>query len=193
MAIMALLGAMLLLPTAASAYGDPTEVFAAAGQGQLHGDVSSHGPGFPVFSLHSRKVPRRRLTMFGPVERTRVGIGIDVLSAQFRINSTPFPFDEGNYVNIVGLYLTPTTCFYSHTDYRVCLGIGLGSLNLSSKDNRQQYGSWNFQIDLHHQFMPDFFVKAIWKSIGDISQRVAGRPASFGLQTFSVGIGFYYY
>ena len=178
-------------PFAALGYGDPTEVYTSFGLGHFRGDPASSA-NFQVVGLHSRKVPERRLTMMGSVQRTRVGIGIDLFNGTFRGRGTSPVFPAEGELTMLGVNLIPTTCYYQEEALRLCFGLGVGYLRLEHRNYLHEFGALHYQLDLHYGLTEVFFVKALAKSTGRIRQRIAGETFQTRFHSYGLAAGFYY-
>ena len=172
------------------AFGSETnsEIIFSTGNARILGDLGGDASS-TVFMLQSRSTSSRTIPMWTDIIRTEIGIGIDLIYLERRNGPSEFLFSPDTSMVMKGIFLIPTACFFRNVDYRLCFGLGNGTLNTNTAKNRQDYGTWNYQIDGHIQLTDKVMLKLISKYIGKIEQRIAERDSSFSLGILAMGLG----
>ena len=181
------------LPLEALAWGDPTQVYLAYGQARFGGNLEISAGSLSTIGLHSRKIPERRIPMMGSLQRTRVGIGIDLVRGRTEVTSTSFPLANNQNLNVTLAALTPTTCYFTQESLKVCLGLGIASLGLKTRSSSLHYSSFNTQLDLHYEWAGGYFLKAWGRHTGPVRQRYEAVTSTLWLDSYGIGMGFTYH
>jgi hypothetical protein len=168
---------------------DTREIILSAGQGQTRGDLSD-GQKNSAWMIQQRFIRGTKIRLVGDLYRTKVGVGLDVFNMAGTAVDTEFNYSEGSQLQYLGFFITPTTCLFYEMENKVCLGVGMGTLNVNSSENRSDFGTWNYQVDYQHNFSNKIFLKIISKYIGRVEQRIEGDDSEFWLSVATLGLGY---
>lgn len=170
--------------TAAPVQG--AEAAIAHGRAAMHGDLSTEKSA-PLSLLQARQ----NLPFHRPLEALDFSsyFGFEILQSEAAAKSTPFPFEAGSSLKFLGFFMTPGFCIRSGLPFEMCAGIGIGTLNVNARDNRQDYGTWNYETAVRYPFGDGFFVRVAGKKVGDVEQTSRGRSAHFWMTSWLLAIG----
>lgn len=175
-------GSLIFAP--AQARCGATQISIGSGATVFHGDLSSQAAAVSYGAL-------LRETGSKPDDAAKVSwfTGFEIFSSETTHDGSRFPFVEQARLSLLGFFISPGLCLgLDLTD--ICGALGIGTLNVNSRNNRQDYGTWNYQIDAKYWLSERFFGQIAAKKIGDVEQTVGGRASLFWLTTFVLSAGF---
>jgi hypothetical protein len=118
----------------------------------------------------------------------QIGLSLDVLSTKTHHDGNVFPYRQDDEIRILAFLFLPTACLrYIGLDIQACGGIGQGTVNVNTSENRQDYGTWNYQLDL--KWGHDIVIGLMTKFVGKIEQRVEGKDSEFSFESLGVSLG----
>jgi hypothetical protein len=165
------------------------EAVIAGGQAALHGDLSKDQT-VPVFALQWRK---QEAADPGSASLSwRPYYGFEVLHGTAKAGKTDFPYDEGASLRFLGFFMTPGLCVQRELPLAACAGIGIGTLNVNSPDNRQDYGTWNYELAIRYPLTESVLMRLAGKKVGDVEQTRQGSASHFWLTSILLGLGVEY-
>ena len=161
------------------------EYSAGYGVAAFHGDLSKDQSA-PVASFQMRFFSHFQ----NEETRSAPGFaGFEVVLANTVHNGHFFPYRDNAHLSLLGFFMTPGICVDTVPILNICASIGIGTLNLNSKNNRQDYGTWNYQLDGSIQITNATFFRLALKKIGDVEQTVEDRASHFWLTAVLATVG----
>jgi hypothetical protein len=116
-----------------------------------------------------------------------LGISFEVLSSS-AVHNGVFPFGSGEHLRLLGFLLMPTICALTSAPVQICASLGLGTVNMNGAQNRQDYGSWNYQLAINYGFYKGLALRGAVKYVGQVEQTAAGNPSEFGFTSWLFGL-----
>jgi hypothetical protein len=190
MVTLALAAASLLAARAEAASAVAMRTGAAAAD--FHGELS-HERARPSYFVGARYAP---VSEEGG-SSTWAGLGFDVLSSSVHQRHDAFPYETDQRLDVLAFLVLPHVC-HGTDGLALCGGIGLGTVNVNSPANRQDYGTWHYEASARLPLAAlgrDGTGRAAWnaelvaKYVGKVEQRVEERDAAFWLIAYGLGVG----
>jgi hypothetical protein len=116
-------------------------------------------------------------------------LAINVIVLKTTHSGVDFPFPAGAKLNILAFLFVPTLCYLPTDAFDVCAGIGQGTVNVNSGDNRRDYGTWNYQAIARYYVAPQAYVQLLGKYVGRVEQRESGKNSYFSFAGLGIGTG----
>ncbi len=161
---------------------DPWGFRALAGYSRFYGDLTD---------ARSSPTAMGSFRRMQGEERRRWGIGFDYLKTSVRHDEQYFPHPEHTELAISCVLIMPIVC-ESAGNFETCAGLGLGTVNVNSKDVRQDYGSWHYEVSGRWFFHQHWALTAFTKYVGWVEQRNFGVDSEFAFLTYGAGVGYAY-
>jgi len=163
-----------------------TEVTIAHGRAAFYGDLSTQ-KSTPAWLVQSRlQMP----TLVSKDSWMTWFFGLEMFQTKTIHEHSRFPFPAKSDLHFVGFFFSTGTCMRGTEYLAACASIGQGTLNTNADDNRQDYGTWNYQLDLKYEVTPVISVAYLVKKIGDIEQTTTGRASHFWLVVQLMGVSY---
>lgn len=172
--------AMILAASSARAAG---EIATSVERASFVGDLTSERA-VPLYGVHLR------YWLPDVVEQPwKGGLSWDIMHADVRHEGDQFPYDPGASLHLLVFLITPTVCHeVGFAALDACGGIGIGTVNVNSSANRQDYGSWSYQLDLKREH--EVRIGLMAKFIGKVEQTQAHRPSEFSVEAVGVSLAY---
>ena len=156
------------------------------GVAAFHGDLTKDQSA-PVKTAQIRAYAGPAGLMLGfPLEPF---LGFEVLQVSTKAKTTRFPYISGSNLNPLGFFMTPGYCARLQESLALCASVGIGTLNVNSESNRQDYGTWNYEIATQYLLGERGFVKVVAKKVGDVEQTVGEQRSHFWLTSVALACG----
>jgi len=123
-----------------------------------------------------------------PFEDGAVALSFDVLRTEAMQRRGAFPYDRGDRLDVLAFLLLPQLCGEARAGTEVCGGIGLGTVNVNTEGDRQDYGTWHYEAAARQDLTAALQLEVAAKYIGKIEQTREGDDAAFWLVTYGAGI-----
>lgn len=163
-----------------------SQIAIGAGSAAYHGDLSSDSVA-PAYLL-SYRIKDEDTAPAG--SRTAAWYtGFEIFRSEATHDGRRFPYADQATLSLLGFFFTPGIC-QGFEVIEICASIGIGTLNVNSQGNRQDYGTWNYQVESKYRIGELFFAQIDAKKIGDIEQTVEGRAAHFWLTSILFSLGY---
>ena len=161
------------------------EIATSYSRARFLGDLSTEKSA-PLYGFHFRHWHEPQ--GLSPLLNLKAGLSLDVLSIKTRHDGNVFPYRQDEEIRILAFLFLPTVCLHSNNlDMQVCGAIGQGTVNVNTDDNRQDYGTWNYQADL--KWGQEIMIGLMTKFVGKVEQRVEGRDSEFSFASLGVSLG----
>lgn len=149
------------------------------------GDLSTEKSA-PLYGFHLRHWLEPQA--LSPLLDLRTGLSLDILSVKTRHDGNVFPYRQDDEIRILAFLFLPTFCLHSNDlDLQLCGAIGQGTVNVNTSDNRQDYGTWNYQADL--KWGHEITIGLMTKFVGKVEQRVEGKDSEFSFESLGISLG----
>ena len=154
---------------------------ASAGVAGLVGDLGSQA-GHPVWDIEIS-------TLYRYSKGGHLGgyLGIDLLSFSATQESDGFYYDPGQ-VDILSFLFIANLCSIGHRHWEACIGLGEGTVNVNSGENRGDFGTWNYHLRAAWLLRSDLSIVATSRFVGRVEQEKDGVPSSFSYWTTQLGL-----
>ncbi len=156
------------------------------GAAAFHGDLTSDQSA-PVKTAQIRAFDEPAGSMFGFT--LEPFLGFEVLHVRTTATATRFPYLNGTKLNLLGFFMTPGYCARLQDSLALCAAVGIGTLNVNSQTDRQDYGTWNYELATQYLLGERGFVKVVGKKVGDVEQMVGEQSAHFWLTSVALAFG----
>jgi len=153
------------------------DISVESGRSRFFGDLSNSASA-PTHSL-STLVSQYQ-------EHTQFGIGIHILGVNTRHTGEDFPFEQNSQLKLMAFFFTPTVC--SRGDIYFCAALGNGTVNVNSRNFRQDYGTWTYRTTIAFKIHSSMSVSLSSKYSGRVEQQIRDKKSSFSFLSFLTGI-----
>jgi len=153
------------------------------GVANFAGDLSDGtGEGMAAYGFGDREIVESALASFG--------LWFDVLTTSTRHHAQGFPYQDEEKLNLLVFQLMPSMCVNKWENVRSCFSLGLGTVNVNSPKDRQDYGSWHYEWSADWRFMESVSVGFVTKYVGKVEQRRSGDDAEFWFWNYALGVSY---
>jgi hypothetical protein len=129
------------------------------------------------------------LNVRSPESRLHGFLSIDILSTSAVHSGTQFPFPQGSDLDVLAFLFIPHLCSSHLEPVDLCFGIGQGTFNVNAKQDRRDFGTWNYQLLAELPISENATIHALGKYIGQVEQTVGGVYSRFGMYSVAFGLG----
>lgn len=150
---------------------------ALGGVSGFAGDLDGSGP-HPTALVGGRRA----------FEDGTIALSFDVLRTEAIQREGAFPYDSGDRLDVLAFLLLPQLCGEARAGTEVCGGIGLGTVNVNTAGDRQDYGTWHYEAAARQDLTAALQLEVAAKYIGKVEQTRAGEDAAFWFVTYGAGI-----
>jgi hypothetical protein len=119
------------------------------------------------------------------------GLGFDVLTTSTRHEANGFSFADEEELNLLVFQLMPSVCAERWHDVRTCFALGLGTVNVNSPKDRQDFGSWHYEWSVDWRAIDEMSIGFVTKYVGKVEQRMDGEDAEFWFWNYALGITYH--
>lgn len=168
-----LVGCIALPAKSETAYDISFETGRARFFGNLSNDQNA-----PTNAVSTRITQRQEFSQWG--------LGIHILQATTDHSGAAFPFDSKSRLNLLSFFFTPVWC--SRGSLYVCAALGNGSVNVNSRRNRQDYGTWTYHTNLAIKLHESWALSLGAKYAGRVEQQIQEKKTYFSFLSILLGI-----
>jgi hypothetical protein len=132
-------------------------------------------------------------TLFGHAKEypLKYYLSINVVSTKVSHQGNIFPYPENSSLKLLAFLFVANLCHDPElTKWQICGGIGQGTVNVNSTNFRNDYGTWNYQLQLNYLYHHKIYFFTQTKYVGKVEIQTNGNDAAFGFYTYTLGLGY---
>jgi hypothetical protein len=133
------------------------------------------------------------LTLFGHAKEysLKYYLSINAISTKVTHQGNVFPYPENSSLKVLAFLFVANLCHDPELiKWQVCGGIGQGTVNVNEANFRNDYGTWNYQLQLNYHYHHKIYFFTQIKYIGKVEIQTNGNDVQFGFYTYTLGLGY---
>ena len=151
----------------------------AAGSASYHGELKSEGRPFVGFhTLVTSSQPGLHFAFL-----------LDVAKQSSRVTGKRFALEDGEEADVLNFFMVGAGC-YRRLNWQNCAGIGQGTVNVNTPNERRDFGTWNYHWLTYYGFADRMKAFLHGRYAGQVEIKSKGREADIGFKSLALGFAY---